>query len=341
MKNYSIDDALDLFNEDLFREIITSPEVLRLRDISFLGSIDKTEKVKKTSRFDHSIGVACLADKASEKLNIDSETKKYLIIASLLHDVGHGPLSHSLEPIIKEQLNLDHSTLTKRLIVGTYKLTTEKNNNIYKILNNHNIDPTKITSIINGNGDDFASLLFKNPFNLDTLDGINRVAFSLGVNYIDPEKIINLFFIKGDKIFINVNTKCTFDRFWDLKRHIYLNYIYNEHNLSFELLLQKYSRYMLKHIDIKEFALMDDTKLFKFFKNNDYSETMNKIITSHKDHDVKIKHTQKDFFRFDTNYFSHDSDEIDVCDLRSIYKRDSKEMEIELVLENDKIIELI
>ena len=341
MKNYSVAEALDLFNEDLFREIILSPEVMRLRDISFLGSIEKTDKVKKTSRFDHSIGVAYLAYKASKKLNLDSETKKHLIIASLLHDIGHGPLSHSLEPIIKDILKIDHSTITKRLIVGTYKLATEKKNNIYKILKKYNIDRTKITNILNGKSDDFGSLLFKNPFNIDTLDGINRVAFSLDIDYIEPEKIVDLFYVKNDKILVYAKNKNVFDSFWDLKAHIYSKYIYDENNLSSELLMQKYYKYILHKKHVKNFALMDDNNLFAFFKEGNDLENVNGFINFYQNNNIKIKHNLKWFFKYDTNFFDSDSDEIDLNNFYLIYKRESKEKELEISLEKDKIMNLI
>ena len=341
MKNYSVAEALDLFNEDLFREIILSPEVMRLRDISFLGSIEKTDKVKKTSRFDHSIGVAYLAYKASKKLNLDSETKKHLIIASLLHDIGHGPLSHSLEPIIKDLLKIDHSTITKRLIVGTYKLATEEKNNICKILKKYNIDRTKITNILNGKSDDFGSLLFKNPFNIDTLDGINRVAFSLDIDYIEPEKIVDLFYVKNDKILVYAKNKNVFDSFWDLKAHIYSKYIYDENNLSSELLMQKYYKYILHKKHVKNFALMDDNNLFAFFKEGNDLENVNDFINIYQNNNIKIKHNRKYFFKYDTNCFYLESEEIDLNNFHLIYKRESKENELEISLKKDKIMNLI
>jgi len=343
MKNYSIDEALGLFDDDLFKDIILSPELMRLRDISFLGSVEKTENAKRTSRFDHSIGVACLANKISEKWNIDSEIRKYLIIACLLHDIGHGPLSHSLEPIIKKQLNIDHSTLTKRLIVGTYKINKKgKENNICRVLKIYNIHKTKITSILSGKENGLCSLLFRNPFNLDTLDGINRVAFSLNIKYKDPEQIINLFHIKNGKVFIEVKDKAAFDEFWDLKNYIYKNYVYSTENLSYELVLQKYYEYFLKKEKRdSDFILIDDTNLLKNFRNANYLDDMNKIILSHKENDNIIKHNLKTFFRIDNYYFYHNSDEIDLNDIHLIYKRDSKQTGIEVAFEENKLIDIL
>lgn len=343
MKNYSIDEALGLFDEDLFKDIILSTELIRLRDISFLGSIEKTENAKRTSRFDHSVGVAYLAKKISEKWDIDSETRKYLIIACLLHDIGHGPLSHSLEPVIKKQLKIDHSTLTKRLIVGTYKINKKGNdNNICRILKRYNIHRTKITSILSGKENGICSLLFRNPFNLDTLDGINRVAFSLNIKYKDPEQIINLFYIKNEKIFIDVKDKVALDEFWDLKSYIYKNYIYSNENLSHELLLQKYYESFLKKKErFSDFILTDDNNLLKNFRNENYLDDMKKIILFHKENDNIIKHNQKTFFRIDNYYFYHNPDEIDLNDFHLIYRRDSKQTSIEVDLEEDKLIDFL
>lgn len=343
MKNYSTDEALSLFDEDLFKDIILSPELMRLRDISFLGSIEKTENAKKTSRFDHSIGVACLANRISEKLNIDSETRKYLIITCLLHDIGHGPLSHSLEPIIKKQLNIDHSTLTKRLIVGTYKINKKgKDNNICKILKRYNIQRTKITSILSGKENGLCSFLFINPFNLDTLDGINRVAFSLNIKYKDPEQIINSFYIKNGKIFIDIKDKVVLDEFWDLKNYIYKNHIYSTANLSYELILQKYyESFLKKEKRDSDFILTDDNNLLKKFRNENYIDDMKKIILSHKENDKMIKHNLKTFFRIDNYHFYQKSDEIDLNDFHSIYKRDSKQTNIEVALEEEKLIDIL
>lgn len=342
MKNYSIDEALNLFDDDIYKEIILSPEVMRLRDISFLGSIEKTEKVKKTSRFDHSIGVAFLANKISEKLNFDSETRKYLIIACLLHDIGHSALSHSLEPIIRKKFKINHSTLTKKLIVGKYKLNSENNNNINKILKIHNINITKIIYILNGKGNDFSSLLFKNPFNLDTLDGINRVAFSLNIKYREPEQIINLFYSKKGKIFLNAKDKNVLDEFWDLKGTIYKNYIYNTTNVGFELLLQKYyESFLNKEKKVIDFILLDDTNLFEHFKKENFLDNMKKSISYHKENNIKIKHDLKTFFRFDNYHFYCSSYELDFNDFYLIYKRDSKQREIEITLEEDELVDII
>lgn len=342
MRNYSIDEALNLFHEDLFKDIILSPELMRLRNISFLGSIEKTENANKTSRFDHSIGVAYLAQKISEKLNIDSETRESLIIACLLHDIGHGPLSHSLEPVIKKKLHFDHSTLTKRLIVGTYRLNKKgKDNNIYKILQRHNIHRTKITSILSGKENSLCSLLFGNPFNLDTLDGISRVAFSLNLKYKEPEQIINLFYIKNGKIFIDVKDKAILDEFWDLKSYIYKNYIYSTANLCYELLLQKYyESFLRKEKKVSDFIFTDDNNLLSQFKNENYLYNMKKIILSHNENNSHIKHNLKTFCRIDNYYFCHNVDEIDLNDIHLIYKRDSKQTNIEVTLEEDKLIDI-
>jgi len=184
--------------------------------------------------------------------------------------------------------------------------------------------------------------LFGNPFNLDTLDGISRVAFSLNIKYKDPEQIINLFYIKNGKIFIDVKDKAALDEFWDLKSYIYKNYIYNTTNLSYELLLQKYyESFLKKEKKGSDFILTDDNDLLRQFKNENYLYNMKIIILSHKENNILIKHNLKTFCRINNYYFCHNADEIDLNDIHLIYKRDSKQTNIEVALEEDKLIDIL
>ncbi|NAT15688.1 hypothetical protein CU663_05730 [Pseudomonas syringae pv. actinidifoliorum] len=96
-------------NDDVMSLILQSKAFKRLYDISFLGALDYTHpgteiiSKKNRSRAEHSLHVAALAAYVSAKRNYTPELKRHLIIAALLHDVGHAPLSHSAEPLIKKE----------------------------------------------------------------------------------------------------------------------------------------------------------------------------------------------------------------------------------------------
>jgi HD superfamily phosphohydrolase len=83
----------------------------RLGRIGFLGAIDYIKKGsgrapyrRRHNRLEHSIGVAKLAESYADLVGMQKQDRNEVVAAALLHDVGHGPLSHTLEPVLKRFL---------------------------------------------------------------------------------------------------------------------------------------------------------------------------------------------------------------------------------------------
>ncbi|XP_070501576.1 deoxynucleoside triphosphate triphosphohydrolase SAMHD1 homolog [Chironomus tepperi] len=90
------------------QEVITTKEFERLRNIRQLGvSFYHFENANHT-RYDHSIGTAYLCIKIldilerNSDIKIDDNHKKCVVLAGLLHDLGHGPFSHLWENVVRE-----------------------------------------------------------------------------------------------------------------------------------------------------------------------------------------------------------------------------------------------
>ena len=101
-----ISSDLYFIKDDVYQSIIKTNAFKRLEGITFLGAIGLTEKVgkkKDISRAEHSINVASLANKISKARNYDQELTKHLCVAGLLHDIGHFPLSHSVEGYLSKK----------------------------------------------------------------------------------------------------------------------------------------------------------------------------------------------------------------------------------------------
>ena len=84
-------------------DLIQTPEFQRLRRIKQLGVSELTFPGATHSRFIHSIGVyhnarrlMKVVERAREG-DFDREKAKVVLLGSLLHDIGHGPFSHSFE----------------------------------------------------------------------------------------------------------------------------------------------------------------------------------------------------------------------------------------------------
>jgi HD superfamily phosphohydrolase len=102
--------------EQLLIGLIDTPEFQRLRRVRQLGTASLTFHGAESSRFTHSLGVMELTRRAFDFL-----ANRYpqlwphratVLCAALLHDLGHGPFSHTAEEIFKTQ----HEYWTRRIM---------------------------------------------------------------------------------------------------------------------------------------------------------------------------------------------------------------------------------
>ena len=102
--------------ELMIMELIDTNAFQRLRRIKQLGAASLLFHGAESSRFTHSIGVFCIARKIYQRL-IESKSsfcgnKFVLYGAALLHDLGHGPLSHTSEAIFDH----NHEIWSQKLV---------------------------------------------------------------------------------------------------------------------------------------------------------------------------------------------------------------------------------
>lgn len=71
----------------------------RLNLIKQLGALAFVKKTATHSRFDHSVGVAHLARLTAQILQLSNDEALAVELAGLLHDIGHGPFSHTFDKI--------------------------------------------------------------------------------------------------------------------------------------------------------------------------------------------------------------------------------------------------
>lgn len=95
----------------VIRAIIDTRVFQRLRGIHQLARADLVFMNTNHSRFEHSLGVAHLAERLCKKLqeqhpklNITQKDVLCVKLAGLLHDIGHGPFSHTYEVVVKNSL---------------------------------------------------------------------------------------------------------------------------------------------------------------------------------------------------------------------------------------------
>lgn len=82
--------------------VIDHPLFQKLRYRRQLGLLHLTFPGGVHSRFEHSIGVAHLTQRMLSGMEMDARAARTLVLYALLHDIGHAPFSHQIEPLFSE-----------------------------------------------------------------------------------------------------------------------------------------------------------------------------------------------------------------------------------------------
>lgn len=84
------------------KPFIDSPNFQRLRHIKQLGLGDVIFPGAVHTRFNHSLGCCYVASQIAQKIGLADEERQLVMIACLLHDIGHGPFSHAFEGLFRD-----------------------------------------------------------------------------------------------------------------------------------------------------------------------------------------------------------------------------------------------
>ncbi|CAM4170361.1 HD domain-containing protein [Lederbergia lenta] len=178
-------------------ELIGTKEFQRLRRIKQLGTTYLTFHGAEHSRFNHSLGVYEIVRRVVDDVfkgrpEWNEDERLLSLCAALLHDLGHGPFSHSFEKVY----HLDHEQFTKRIILGD----TEVN----KVLKRVSVDfPQKVADVIGKTyHDKLVVSLISSQIDADRMDYLQRDAYFTGVSYghFDMERILRVMRPREDQV---------------------------------------------------------------------------------------------------------------------------------------------
>jgi len=171
-------------------DLINTREFQRLRRIRQLGTSYLTFHGAEHSRFSHSLGVYEIARKIIGQFERNrfedwpSEERLLCLCAALLHDIGHGPFSHSIETVFGEH----HEAWSCRIIQGD----TEVNRVLRRIDPSF---PDRVAAVIcKTYPKEIVVSLVSSQLDADRMDYLLRDAYSTGVNYgmFDLERILRV-----------------------------------------------------------------------------------------------------------------------------------------------------
>ena len=214
--------------------LINSQEMQRLRRVKQLGGTYQVFQSAEHSRFVHSLGVYQVVRRMLETECLDNELNDYdklcVMCAGLLHDIGHGPFSHSFEGVFKE----DHENITVRMIL--------EDSEVHNILITVHEDlPTDIAAIIqHTHKNQILIQMVSSQLDADRMDYLLRDSYMTGTTYgqFDMSRILRTMRICDGKIVYKESGVQAIENYILARYHMYWQVYYHPTARSYEHLLQ-------------------------------------------------------------------------------------------------------
>ncbi len=170
--------------DDEVSDLISAKEFQKLNSVKQLGFSYLVFPGATHSRFEHSLGTHYLAGEAARNVDMDDDAISAVSLAGLLHDIGHGPFSHTLEDSMVKLFRKDHLQLSIDIISG--KIGSGE---ISEILGD---ERKKIISILQGKGGIMSRLISGNG-DMDQIDYLARDSYYTGValGMVDSSRLLN------------------------------------------------------------------------------------------------------------------------------------------------------
>ena len=262
---------------------LDSKEFQRLRRIRQLGGDFQVYPTAEHSRFSHSLGVYEIVRRmVTEIKSLCVELTEYekvcVMLAGLLHDVGHGPFSHAFEHVT----NHSHEEYTAKIILGNTEL-----NSILRAVSRKL--PEDIVSIIqHTHENDILNQIVSGQLDADRMDYLLRDSYFTATSYgqFDLERILRTMRVRktseGRKVIVVKHTGI----------HSVEDYIMARYQMYWQVYYHPVAR-SYEAVFIQLFNRLKD--IFK--DNKDYFEDMKVLIPFLEKAEVR----EEEYFRLDEN----------------------------------------
>lgn len=193
--------------------LLEHPYFQRLRRITQMGLSYLVYPGAHHTRFHHAVGCLHIMQKAMETLKnkgvvISDEELEGVLIAILLHDIGHGPFSHAMEHSIVEGVHHEDISLA-----FMERLNKEFNGSL-----------TLAIQIFKGSYNrKFLNQLVSGQLDMDRTDYLKRDSFYTGMaeGNINTDRIIAMLNVKDDELVIEEKGVYTVEKFLVARRLMY------------------------------------------------------------------------------------------------------------------------
>jgi len=254
------------------KPFIDSPNFQRLRHIKQLGMGDFIFPGAVHTRFNHCLGCSYVASQIAHKIGLAEEERQLVIIACLLHDIGHGPFSHTFEDLFHKKL-IRHEDWTPFFLADyrsqeffshynrhnpRHHLTEEKFQLIEDMIMHH--APTKrvLADIVSSQLD------------ADRLDYLLRDSHFCGVSYgeFDFRWMLNCMAIvevgQGERLGITHKGIGVVEHYLMARRLMTRNIYHHHKKIALEFFLVRLLKSLAENLSYTHYAEIKATRLGKF-----------------------------------------------------------------------------
>ena len=239
-------------------DLIQHPYFQRLRRISQMGLSYLVYPGAHHTRFHHALGCMHIMQKAIEVLrfkgvSISEEEENALLVAILLHDIGHGPFSHAMEHSIVEDVN--HEAIS---LLFMNKLNEEFEGKLSLAIQIFKGDYHR----------KFMLQLISSQLDMDRMDYLKRDSFYSGVaeGNISSDRLIQMMTVVDDQLVIEEKGIYSVEKFLMARRLMYWQVYFHKTSLVAELILTKVLK-RAKELTQKGIVLNCSESLLYFMNN--------------------------------------------------------------------------
>lgn len=242
-------------------DCINAKEMQRLRRIHQLGGDFQVYHTAEHSRFSHSLGVYEIVRRMVYEIDqlrevLSDYEKAVVMLAGLLHDIGHSPFSHAFEGISTYK----HEEYTVKIIM--------ENSEIHQILAACDARlPEDVASIIQyRHAKECMNQLVSGQLDADRMDYLLRDAYFTGTSYgkFDLERILRTIRVKNGRIVVKASGIHSVEDYIMARYHMYWQVYLHPVARSYETLLSILFRRM-KEVYALHPEYLSDVKMFHPF----------------------------------------------------------------------------
>lgn len=275
-------------DNSIILQLINTKEMQRLRRIKQLGGTYQVYHSAEHSRFTHSLGVYHIVRMMCDKHRIGGFLSDYDILtvecAGLLHDIGHGPFSHSFEGAF----DLNHEVYFGKIILGDSEV-----NKVLSLVDSN--FPKHVASVIDKTHPNKILIqMISSQLDGDRMDYLLRDSYFTGTTYgqFDLSRILRVMSVKDNQIVIKKTGVQAVEDYILARYQMYWQVYYHPTSRSYEMIFKSiilrcrdlfkmgydFSNYpcllpfLKQDIKIKDYLELDENALVYYFQRFQYEK---------------------------------------------------------------------